>query len=348
MSERMIAYRDAIAEALQQEMRRDPSVIVYGLDVPDHKQIFGSVAGLLEEFGSDRVFGTPLSEDAMTGVGLGAAINGLRPVHVHIRVDFLLLAMNQLANMIASWQYLTAGAFEVPIVIRAVIGRGWGQGAQHSKSLQSVFAHFPGLKVIMPTTPYDAKGMITAAIRDNNPVVCLEHRWLYDVVGPVPEEPYTVPLGEPRVVQSGRDVTVLTTSWMTVEAMMAADLMRAQDVSLEVIDVRSISPLNMEPIFESVRKTGRLVIADYDWSWCGFSAELAAQVSEHCFGALKAPIRRLGFEPVPCPTTRPHENLFYPNAEEIVRAVEGLLTKEPMALDQVEFYTWTRRFKGPF
>lgn len=348
MTERMIYYREAIAEAQAQEMRRDPSVIVYGLDVPDHKAIFGSVKGLLDEFGPDRVFGTPLSEDAMTGVALGAALNGLRPVHVHIRVDFLLLAMNQIANMISCYRYVSGGQFNVPLVLRAVIGRGWGQGAQHSKSLQSIFAHIPGLKVIMPSTPYDMKGLLTAAIRDNGPVICLEHRWLYDVMGPVPEEAYELPIGEPRVMTEGSDVTVVATSWMAVEARMAADLLKTQGIHLEVIDVRSIAPLNMEPIFASARKTGRVIIADYDWVYCGFSAELAARISEACFGQLKHPIKRIGFEHVPCPTTRPLENLFYPNAEEIVRATEGMLDLKPMSFDGIEFYSWNKKFKGPF
>jgi pyruvate dehydrogenase E1 component beta subunit len=348
MTERLIAYKDAISEALAQEMRRDPTVIVYGLDVPDHKRIFGSTARLLEEFGPDRVFGTPLSEDAMTGVALGAAINGLRPVHVHIRVDFALLGMNQIVNMMSSFRYMSGGTFKAPLVIRAVIGRGWGQSAQHSKSMQSVFAHIPGIKVIMPTTPYDVKGMLTAAIRDDGPVICLEHRWLYEVMGAVPEEPYTVPLGEPRVVVPGSDVTVVATSWMTVEAKMAAELLRSQGVSVEVIDARSIAPLDLTLILESARKTGRVVIADYDWTWCGFSAELAAQIGEQCFGALKAPIRRIGFEPVPCPTTRPLENLYYANAEEIVRSIEGLLGRAPMSLEGVGFYSWSNKFKGPF
>ena len=348
MTERMIYYREAIAEAQAQEMRRDPSVIVYGLDVPDHKAIFGSVKGLLDEFGPDRVFGTPLSEDAMTGVALGAALNGLRPVHVHIRVDFLLLAMNQIANMISCYRYVSGGQFDVPLVLRAVIGRGWGQGAQHSKSLQSIFAHIPGLKVIMPSTPYDMKGLLTAAIRDNGPVICLEHRWLYDVMGPVPEEAYELPIGEPRVMTEGRDVTVVATSWMAVEARMAADLLKTQGVNVEVIDVRSIAPLNMEPIFASARKTGRVIIADYDWVYCGFSAELAARISEACFGELKMPVKRIGFEHVPCPTTRPLENLYYPNAEEIVRATETMLDLKPMSFDGIEFYSWNKKFKGPF
>lgn len=348
MNQRMLSYREAIAECLSIEMDRDDSVIVYGLDVPDHKAIFGSVEGLKEKYGDKRVFGTPLSEDAMTGVALGAALNGLRPVHVHIRVDFLLLGMNQLANMIAPWTYLTGGASSVPLVIRAIIGRGWGQGAQHSKSLQSVFAHIPGLKVIMPSSPYDVKGMLAQAIRDDNPVLCLEHRWLYDVKGHVPEEAYEVPIGPPRVVRPGDDISLISTSWMTIEAMMAAELLQTHGISAEVIDVRTIAPLKLAPIIDSVKRTGHAVVIDYDWTWCGFSAELAAQLHAHCFAELNSPVVRLGFAPSPCPTTRPLENAFYPNAGSIVRAVEQSLDLPPMKLDDVEFYSWTKRFKGPF
>lgn len=345
---RELPYKSAIAEALAVTMRQDPSVVVFGLDVPDHKRIFGSTVGLVEEFGPERVFGAPLSEDALTGVALGAAINGLRPVLVHIRVDFMLLGMNQLANMISTYRYMTGGNFRVPLVIRAVIGRGWGQASQHSKSMQSIFAHIPGLKVIMPTTPRDAKGMLISAIRDDNPVVCLEHRWLYEAIDEVPEGEYTVPIGEPAVIRPGKDITIVATSWMTVEALMAASILKEAGVSAEVIDARTIAPLDMEPIFESARRTGHVIVADTDWTYCGFSAELASQITEACWGRLKKPVIRIGFAHVPCPTTRPLENLYYPNAETLVRAAERQLGLPPMDLAGREFYSWSHRFKGPF
>ncbi len=346
---RELPYKSAIAEALAISMRRDPSVIVYGLDVPDHKRIFGSTTGLIEEFGPERVFGTPLSEDALTGIALGAALNGLRPVLVHIRVDFMLLGMNQIANMISTYRYITGGNFSAPLVIRAVIGRGWGQASQHSKSMQSIFAHFPGLKVIMPTTPHDMKGMLISAIRDDDPVICLEHRWLYEAVDEVPEGDYTVPIGEPSVIRPGKDLTIVATSWMTVEALMAASILKETGVSVEVIDARTIAPLNMEPIFESARRTRHVIVADTDWVYCGFSAELAAQISQACWGNLRKPVCRIGFEHVPCPTTRPLENLYYPNAETLVRTVEKQLGLSAATnLSGREFYSWSHRFKGPF
>jgi pyruvate dehydrogenase E1 component beta subunit len=345
---RSLTYREAINEALTQEMERDASVFVYGIGVPDHKAIFGSTLGLAEKFGKERCFDTPLAEDSMTGFGLGAAVNGMRPVHVHMRADFLVLAMNQLANMVSSYTYGSGGTLNVPMVIRAVIGRGWGQGFQHSKSMHSVYAHIPGLKVALPTTPKDAKGLLISAIRDNNPVIIMEHRLLYDVSGEVPEGLYTTPLGEAHILREGRDVTVVTVSWMSVETMKAAEIMQKHGISIEVIDARTISPLDEETITESVRKTGRCVVADNDWTHCGFSAEVAARVSSACFTDLKSPVARLGFAPTPCPCTRPLENYFYPNAVDIIRTIEKMLGLETIDLSGEDFYSYEKRFKGPF
>lgn len=345
-----ITFVKALNQALYEEMARDPRVFVFGLDVPDHKRIFGSTVGLLEKFGPERCFGTPLSEDAMTGFALGAAISGFRPVHVHIRVDFMILAMNQITNMISNYHHITAGKVKVPLVIRAVIGRGWGQGAQHSKSLQGVFAHLPGLKVIMPTTPADAKGLLKSAIRDDNPVVFLEHRWLYDIEGEVPDDPnFLIPIGESNVLRRGRDVTVVATSWMNIEALKAAEILaRKRGISLEVIDARTIQPLDYGEIYLSVKKTRRCLVADYDWTNCGFSSEVAARVSENCFRSLKSPVSRIGFACTPCPTTRKLENVFYPNAVSIIREVEKMLKIGKTDLSQEEFYSYENKFRGPF
>jgi pyruvate dehydrogenase E1 component beta subunit len=283
----------------------------------------------------------------MTGVALGAAISGLRPVQVHIRVDFVLLAMNQLVNMVSNLRYLSGGKLKVPLVIRAVIGRGWGQSAQHSKSLQGLFAHIPGLKVVMPSTAQDAYSLLRAAIRDENPVIFLEHRWLYDVSGEV--DPALDPgLGGPIVRRAGKDLTVVCTSWMNVEAMKAAEVLAKRGVSMEVVDVRTVTPLEVQPILDSAAKTRRCIVADYDWCFCGFSAELAAQISHAHWGRLAKPVERLGFAHVPCPTTRPLENLFYPGAVEIIRTAEKLLDLAPMDLGGETFYSYEERFKGPF
>ncbi len=343
----VITFREALALALAKEMEADPTVFVFGLDVPDHKRIFGSTAGLVEKFGTERCFGTPLSEDAMTGVALGAAISGLRPVHVHIRADFMLLAMNQIANMASNLRYMSGGKLRIPLVIRAIIGRGWGQSAQHSKSLHGVFAHLPGLKVVLPTTPQDAYSLLRSAIRDDNPVIFLEHRWLYDITGEVDDE-QVIPLGLPAVRRPGSALTVVCTSWMTVEALKAAEVLARRGVEIEVMDVRTVSPLGEAVVIESVLKTRRCLVADYDWAFCGFGAELAALISHRCFGVLEGPVERLGFAPVPCPTTRPLENLFYPSAVNIIRAAERMLRLEEADLSGESFYSWEQRFKGPF
>lgn len=347
---RAITYREAINEALTSEMEREKNVFIYGLDVADHKRIFGSTHNLVEKFGVNRCFGTPLSEEAMTGFGLGAALSGMRPIHVHIRVDFLLLAMNQLVNMLANFRYLTAGQIKIPIVIRAIIGRGWGQGAQHSKSLQSFFAHIPGLKVVMPTTPADAKGLLISSIRDNNPVIFLEHRWLYDIEGEVPQDKdFSIPLGQPKILHAGKDITIVATSWMNVEALKAVEVLKKyHNVEIEVIDPRTIYPLDYELIYKSVKKTRHCIVADYDWVYCGFSAEVAAAVSENCFSNLKSPVLRLGFVHTPCPTTRPLENVFYPNAVTIIRAIEKKLKLKRANLSHEQFYSYENKFKGPF
>lgn len=346
---RRISYRNAINEALTREMERDERVFVYGIDVADHKRIFNSTKGLVEKFGSRRCFSTPLSEDAMTGFGLGAAINGLRPVHVHMRVDFMLLAMNQLANMVSSYRFGANGALKVPMVIRAVVGRGWGQAYQHSKTMHSWFAHIPGLKVVLPSTPYDAKGALTAAIRDDDPVVVIEHRLLYDVEGDVPETIDDFLLGKARIIREGRDITVIATSWMNVEAVKAAEILqKKQGVSVEVVDPVSLQPLHKELLCRSVEKTGHCIVADNDWVFCGFGAEIVAIIAEQCHGLLKSPIQRIGFAFTPCPCTRPLEDVFYPKATDIIKDVEKALDLPPTDVTGEEFYSYENKFKGPF
>jgi pyruvate/2-oxoglutarate/acetoin dehydrogenase E1 component len=345
---RTISFCEALNEAMVQEMERDSRVFVYGLGVPDHKRVFGSTVGLVEKFGKYRCFDTPLAEDAMMGFGLGAAINGMRPIHVHIRVDFLLLAMNQLANMVSTYRYFSGGKLKVPMVIRAVIGRGWGQGHQHSKSMYSIFAHIPGLKVVLPTTPADAKGLLISAIRDEDPVIFFEHRWLYWQTGDVPEKPFTVPIGESHILRRGEDITIVSTSWMNVEAAKAAEILDKRGVSIEIIDPRTIAPLNDELMVASVKKTGHCIIADNDWVDYGFSAEAATRIYEKCFGQLKSPVERIGFAFTPCPTARHLENVFYPNAVNIIRAVEKKLDLAPTDLSGEDFYSHENRFKGPF
>ncbi|OGM96114.1 MAG: hypothetical protein A3B86_02160 [Candidatus Yanofskybacteria bacterium RIFCSPHIGHO2_02_FULL_38_22b] len=348
MESRIISYEKAVNEAITQEMTRDDRVFVYGLDVADHKRIVGTTAGLVEKFGPNRCFSTPLSEDSSLGFGIGASATGLVPINIHIRVEFLLLTLNQLVNIGNSLRYGSNGKLSAPLVIIAMIGRGWGQGFQHSKSMQSIFAHIPGLKVIMPSTPYDMKGLMISAIRDNNIVVCLLHRWLYWTEGHVPELPYTIPIGQSRVLREGKDITVVATSWINVEAHDAANVLAKKGISMEIIDPRTISPLDDQTIINSVNKTGHCIIADYDWLNCGFSAEVAARVSNQCFNQLKKPASRIGFAWTPCPTTRPLENLFYPNAVTIIRETEKMLGLSKTDLSNEKFHTYENKFKGPF
>ncbi len=341
----ILTYGQALNNALFTAMENDPSVFVMGIGVDDHKAVFGSTKGLVERFGRERIFDTPISEGAMTGVALGAALGGMKPVHIHIRADFLYLAMDQLLNMAAKWSYMFSGRMNVPMVVRSVIGRSWGQGAQHSQSLQSFFMHVPGVKVVMPTTPYDAKGLLLTAISDPNPVIMLEHRLLYDIVGEVPEKFYQIPFGTTVVRRKGTDVTIVANSYMVVECLKAAEYLETKGIDVEILDPVSLSPLGEEPILESVRKTGRLLVADTGWTTCGVSAEIAALVAEKGFQNLKTSIRRLGNEHVPCPVSKSLENHFYSNAKDIIQTVCEMLDQR---VPEEEIPVLTSKFKGPF
>lgn len=344
---KVTTYCEAINEGLVEEMRKDPRIFVYGIDVGDHKKIYGTLNGIKEEFGPLRCFSTPLCEDTLVGFGLGAAINGLKPVNIHIRVDFLLLAMNQLVNMVANYRYGSGDKLTVPLTIRAVIGRTWGQSYQHSKSLHSFFAHIPGLRVLMPSNPQDAKDLLAYAIQGEDPTIVIEHRLLYDFTGEVDPQ-NRLPLNKARILRRGSDITVIATSWMNVEALKAAQFLENSGVNIEIIDPRTISPIDEETIINSVYKTGHCIIADFDWLSCGFSAELSATISEKCFGKLRSPIKRIGFAPTHCPASRPLENLFYPNAVDIIHATESKLDIRLSDISREDFYTDVNRFRGPF
>ena len=318
---RKISFCEAIREALFQALEKDKNVFLMGEGVDDPRAIFGSTRGLKEKFGKERVFDLPLSENGMTGVMIGASLTGMRPVMTHQRLDFTLYAMDQIVNHAAKRCYTSGGKQSVPLKIRAIVGRGWGQGSQHSQSLQSLFAHIPGLKVVMPASPYDAKGLLLASIWDDNPVIFIEYRRLYEEIGEVPEAPYTVPLGEGSVRCEGKDVTLVAVSYMVLESLRAKETLEKAGVSVEIIDPRTLKPLDETLILRSVQKTGRLVIADTGWKTCGFSAEIAAMVAEKEFASLKAPIRRVALPDIPTPTSSVLEQIFYPGPREIVRAV---------------------------
>lgn len=324
---RNIKFHEALLEATDQAMERDEAVYVMGLGVPDPKGIFGTTAGLLQKYGPTRVFDMPTSENAMTGIAIGSALKGFRPIMTHQRVDFFLLALDQLINNAAKWHYMFNGQMRVPLVIRLIIGRGWGQGPQHSQSLQSLFAHIPGLKVVMPSTAHDAKGLLLSAIQDDNPVVFIEHRWLHDTFGTVPKEPFYVPLGKAKVIREGTDITVVAISHMTLEAYKAANQLEKEGVSVEVVDVRSLRPLDKETILASIRKTGRLIVADPDWKFVGFSAEILAIAAEEALFSLKAPPVRVAYPDQLCPTSWVLSNHFYPTSAQIALAALTLMNK---------------------
>lgn len=349
---RLIRYVDALREAFEIELERDPSVFLFGLDVDDHKGIQGSTIGLQQKFGSDRVFCTPLSEDAMTGLAIGAAMAGMRPVHVHIRMDFMLLCMNQIVNMAAKAHYMYNGQVKVPMVVRAMIGRSWGQGAQHSQSLYSFFMHIPGLKVVAPTNAYDAKGCMISAIRDNNPVIFIEHRLLYGIESYVPSGAYEVPLGQARILTKGCDITIVAVSHMMMEALRAKKYLDEIGIKAEIIDPVTLWPLDMETIVKSVEKTGKLLVVDNAWLTCGASSEILSKTIEMCQSRhQQIPLmRRMGFAHTTCPTTRPLENLFYPNAMTIAQTCYHMMKGEKANPWQPisELKTEVNEFKGPF
>lgn len=350
-SQRTLKYVDAIAEAVRQEMERDPRVFVYGLDVGDHKAIQGSTRGLLEKFGAERVFTTPLSEDAMTGFGIGAAMAGLRPIHVHIRMDFLMLCMNQLVNMASKAHYMYGGTVKVPMVVRSMIGKSWGQGAQHSQGLYAMLMHIPGLKVVAPSNAYDVKGCLIAAIRDDNPVMVVEHRLLYGTEAPVPAEPYAVEPGQARVMRRGSDVTIVGISNMAVECLRAAELLADAGISAEVIDPIWLSPLDSDSITRSAENTGRLLVVDNGWTMCGAGAEIVARVAERPFRGRSIRFERMGFAPTTCPTSPPLEHLFYPNPSTIAAVAYRLVRPggEDWTPDQRKAeLSYQVQFKGPF
>ncbi len=330
---RQLKFSEALREAQDLCMAADPTVYIMGLGVPDPKGVFGTTVGLREKHGDERVLDMPLAENAMTGVALGSALSGMRPILTHQRVDFALVAMEQMLNQAAKWFYMFGGQQSVPMVVRMIIGRGWGQGPQHSQSLQSLFAHIPGLKVVMPTTAHDAKGLLIAAIEDNNPVIFMEHRWLYGVSDYVPEGMYRVPLGSARIMREGSDVTLVAVSYMALEALNAAEMLYEQGISAEVIDLRSLRPLDGNTVLESVRKTGRLVAIDTSWKSFGVAGEIVALAAECAFETLKAAPCRIALPDCPTPTSPALAAGFYPRAPHIVQAVLRMLGKDGSQLN---------------
>jgi acetoin:2,6-dichlorophenolindophenol oxidoreductase subunit beta len=316
-------YIRAISEALNEEMARDENVFIIGEDVGGPGGAFSATKGLLETYGERRVRDTPISESAIVGLAIGAAAAGLRPVAEIMFADFLTVCMDQIVNQMAKTRYMFGGMYNLPVVVRAPGGGGLNAGPQHSQCLEAWFAHIPGLKVVMPATPYDVKGLLKSAIRDDNPVIFLENKALYGSKGEIPDEEYLVPIGKAEVKRTGKDVTVVTASRMVHEALDAAKSLSDEGIDVEVIDLRTISPLDKETIFNSVEKTSKLVVAHEAVKAFGFGAEVSALVSEEMLDYLDAPVLRVGAPFVPVPFNL--EKYYLPNAEDVVKAVKRVV-----------------------
>jgi len=351
--EREITFSKAINEAIDETMLLNDNVICYGLGVTDPKSVFDTTQNLEQKYGSERVFDMPTSENGMTGIAVGASLNGLVPLMTHQRLDFFLLAMDQLINSASKWHYMFGSQQSVPITIRLILGRGWGQGPTHSQNLQAWFAHMPGLKVVMPTTPEDAKGLLTASILDPNPVVFLEHRWLHNSKGIVPKGFYSKPLGKAKRVKTGTDVTIVSMSYMTIEAIHATEYLERKGIHCDLIDLLTIRPIDWQFIFNSVKNTGRILVLDTGFTTGSVAGEIIARVSMECFNVLKFKPCRLAMPDIPEPTSPALTRGFYVRASDIAIEVMKMfkLDVDSVKIDLPEPIPhdvpgeW---FKGPF
>ena len=337
----IMTFAKAINEALTEAMTIDPDVICYGLGVPDPKGVFGTTMGLQNKFGVDRVFDMPTSENAMTGIGIGASLYGLRPVITHQRLDFALLSMDQLVNNAAKWRFMFGDRRGVPLTVRMILGRGWGQGPTHSQNLQAWFAHVPGLKVVMPATAEDAKGLLLSAIFDPDPVVFLEHRWLHNLNGEVQDGDCRIPLGKAALLRTGVDVTVVAMSYMTIEALHAVDHLSAQGINCDLIDLRSVRPLDWQAIEASVNRTGRLLVLDTGNLTGSISGEIVARATVNCWEALKCAPERLAMPDYPEATSPALTECYHVRAEHIAEKI-GCMTSQ-----EVEIFHLSQKRQHP-
>ncbi len=348
-----ITFGKAINSAIDQAMALDKSVICYGLGATDPKGIFGTTLGLEKKYGKKRVFDMPTSENAMTGVGIGASMVGIKPVMTHQRLDFFLLALDQLVNGAAKMHYMFGGTVNIPITIRLILGRGWGQGPTHSQNLQAWFAHIPGLKVVMPSSPEDAKGLLISSIFDPNPVVFLEHRWLHNTVGEVPDNDFRIEIGTSKKLVDGNDITIVSMSYLTIEAQIAEKYLRKNGVSVDLIDLRSIKPIDMKAISESLKKTGKILVLDTGFTTCSVSSDIISRVLINNFEFLTHPPAQIAMPDVPEPTSFGLTKSFYKRAADIAKKVLDM-----MGIDSLDPFNdlpppaphdvpgdW---FKGPF
>ena len=323
----MITYREALNQALREEMARDERVLVFGEDVVAYGGAYGVTSGLVKEFGEKRVLDTPIAEGGITGTAVGAAMGGLRPVAELMTINFALLAADQIINHAAKVRHMFGGQMSVPLVIRAVGGAGAQLAATHSQNLEVMFAHVPGLKVVAPATPKDAKGLLKSAIRDDDPILFIEHALLYRVRGEVPEEEYLIPLGKAEVKREGRELTLVAYSKMVLVALEAADRLHDDGIEAEVVDLRTLRPLDMETVLRSVKKTNRAMTIEEDWRSYGIGAEVASRIQEEAFDYLDAPIQRVAAVEVPMPYAKNLEQAAIPDAKRVIEAVKQLLVR---------------------
>ena len=343
-----LTYCEAINLATIECMREDETTFCYGIGVPDHNKIWGSTNGIIEEFGAARCLDAPISEDSLTGFGLGAAVTGSRPIFIHIRVDFLMLAMNQLTNAVNSYNFGNNGRQSAPLTIRAAIGRGWGQGYQHSKTMFSTFAHVPGLEVYAPVSVSDAYHQTKQAIRSNNPSIILEHRWLYTNEGIIENELEYKKRNGIEIFGEANDLTIIATSWMVAEANVVKNKLAAEGFSVGVVSVSDLKAPLPKEVGNLISKSGRVLVADNDWRYCGYGAELASQIYEQYFSKLKYPVVRLGFEDTHCPTARVLENAFYCDANDIITSINENFKFSFEKVNPKLLFSHENKFRGPF
>ena len=351
---RKITVAEAIRESLVLSMKKDKNVMLIGLGVDDPKGIFGTTKGIDKIFKNKRVFDFPTAENAMTGISIGASLMGMKPVIVHQRVEFSLLSLEQIINQAAKWFFMNGGTKSVPLVIRLIIGRGWGQGPQHSQSLESIFAHIPGLKVISLSTPFNAKGLMLSSIEDMNPVIVFEHRWLHEIKGDVPKKYYKVPLGKAKVIKKGTDISLISSSYMVIECLRSAKILKNYSVNVEVVDIQCLRPLDSKTIIKSVQKTKNAIIVDNGGMNYGISSEIIANLYENLSRKEKKnfSIIRIGPPDNPIPSTRELAKFCYPNYLDIIKKVERILKKKFKNLekykDDIPLDLPNKNFMGPF
>ena len=346
-------FNESINDALDICLKEDKSVIVCGLGSDDPKRIFETTNKLVEKYGRKRVFDLPTSENGTMGILIGAAVNGLRPIISHQRVEFALLAFEQIVNQATKWSFMSNGKMNVPIVIRLIVGRGWGQGSQHSQSLESVFAHFPGLKVVAPSNAYDAKGLLASSVKDNNPVIYYEHRWLHNTTSRVPKKMYFTKIGKAKILKKGSDITIVTFSYMCLEALKAQKILQKYKIYAEIIDLVTIKPLDIKTILNSVKKTRRVVIVDNGWCNFGISAEVISLIYEKKKFQMKHKPVRIGINYAPIASTRALSQYSYPTVNDILKNIEKIFKLKINKNDLVKFKLEQtdvpdKSFSGPF